>query len=223
VPAVLADLLRQHLRQYGTAPDGRLFRGARGGILSESTYGRVWRAARQIALGPELAATPLARRPYDLRHAALSLWLNATGAPTEVAARAGNSVHVLESVHAHCIDGGDDLISQRIEDALDPDSGTPHGSQCVTASGYTHSRYRHDPVRHMSVNNPSGPARPTAARPRLHRLSPEDACLADYFRSPEGIRIAYGRYRRTAGSGPRMAHNQKQAVCVTAPFARKSR
>jgi hypothetical protein len=173
VPAVLTDLLRQHLRQYGTAPDGRLFRGARGGILSESTYGRVWRAARQIALGPELAATPLARRPYDLRHAASSLWLNATSAPTEVAARAGNSVHALESVYAHCIDGGDDLISRRIEDALDPDSGTPHVSQCVTASGYTHRRYRHDPVRHMSVNNPSGPGmahgRPAAAASAVSR------------------------------------------------------
>jgi integrase len=84
VLGVLAGLLRQHLLEYGTAPDGRLFRGARSGMLSESTYGRVWHAARRIALGPELAATPLARRPYDLRHAALSLWLNATGAPAEV-------------------------------------------------------------------------------------------------------------------------------------------
>ena len=89
VSAALADLLRQHLRKYGTAPDGRLFRGARGGILSESTYGRIWHAAREIALGPQLAATSLARRPYDLRHAALSLWLNATGAPAEAAAPRG--------------------------------------------------------------------------------------------------------------------------------------
>ena len=70
-------------------PDGRLFRGARGGMLSESVYGRAWHAARLAALGPGLAATPLARRPYDLRYAALSLWLNATGEPAEVAARAG--------------------------------------------------------------------------------------------------------------------------------------
>jgi len=70
-------------------PDGRLFRGARGGMLSESVYGRAWHAARLAALGPGLAATPLARHPYDLRHAALSLWLNATGEPAEVAARAG--------------------------------------------------------------------------------------------------------------------------------------
>ncbi len=124
MPAALADLLRQHLRKYGTAPDGRLFRGARGGILSKSNYGRIWHAAREIALGPQLAATSLARRPYDLRHAALSLWLNAAGAPAEVAARAGNSVHVLQDVYAHCTDGREDLISQQIEDALDPDSGT---------------------------------------------------------------------------------------------------
>jgi hypothetical protein len=61
------------LRDHGTAPDGRLFRGARGGMLSESVYGRAWHAARQAALGPGLAATVLARRPYDLRHATLSL------------------------------------------------------------------------------------------------------------------------------------------------------
>ena len=67
-------MLCQHLGDHDTTPDGRLFRGARGGILSESVYGRVWHAARQAALGPDLAATALARRPYDLRHAALSLW-----------------------------------------------------------------------------------------------------------------------------------------------------
>ena len=46
IPPVLADMLRQHLRQFGTAPDGRLFPGARGGMLSESVYGRAWHAAR---------------------------------------------------------------------------------------------------------------------------------------------------------------------------------
>jgi integrase len=87
IPSVLARMLRQHLRQFGTTPDGRLSCGTRGGILSESVYGRVWHAARLAALGPELAVTALARRPYDLRHAVLSLWLNATNAPAEVAAR----------------------------------------------------------------------------------------------------------------------------------------
>ena len=36
--------------------------------------------------------------------AGLSLWLNATGAPAGVAARAGNSARVLRDVCLHCID-----------------------------------------------------------------------------------------------------------------------
>jgi hypothetical protein len=39
----------------------RLFRGARGGMLSEAVYGRAWYAARQAALGPDLAATAARR------------------------------------------------------------------------------------------------------------------------------------------------------------------
>ena len=80
---------------YRLAPQDTLFVGTRGGPLSGSVYGRAWQSARTIALGPELAATGLARRPYDLRHAALSLWLNAGGDPAQIAARAGHSVAVL--------------------------------------------------------------------------------------------------------------------------------
>jgi len=140
IPSVLVRILDRHLRDHGTTPDGRLFRGARGGVLSESVYGRTWHAARQAALGPELAATALARRPYDLRHAALSLWLNATGAPAEVAARAGNSARALHDVYLHCIDSQQDHISQQIENALDADASHRPSSQWVKASGYTNRR-----------------------------------------------------------------------------------
>jgi integrase len=81
IPPVLVAMLCHHLGDHGTTADGRLFRGARGGMLSESVYGRIWHAARRAALGPDLAATALARRPYDLRHAALSLWLWLAGWP----------------------------------------------------------------------------------------------------------------------------------------------
>src|SRR5260370_38327677 len=94
-------------------------------MLSESVYGRAWHAA----LGPELAATALARRPYDLRHAALSLWLNASGEPAEVAARAGNSARVLHEVYLHCTAGQDDTVSQRIEAALAPGASLPRSSR----------------------------------------------------------------------------------------------
>jgi hypothetical protein len=121
IPPQLLTLLREHIDTRGTAPDGRLFRAARGGILHESCYGRTWHTARAAALGPALAATPLARRPYGLRHAALSLWLACGAPPAEIAARAGHSTHVLLSAYAHRIPGHDRIASQAIEHALSPD------------------------------------------------------------------------------------------------------
>ena len=131
----------------------RLFPGARGGLLSESVYGRAWHTARPLALGPRLAATALARRPCDLRHAALSLWLNAGAPPAQIAARAGHSVTVLLTVYAHCIDGQDQITNRLIEHALRC-SGR---ALCPKASGSANRRYRPDPVRYMSVNRPACP------------------------------------------------------------------
>ena len=68
IPPVLVTLLRQHLRSHGTAPDGRLFRGARGGMLSESLYGRIWHAARDRRARPGPRRHPA--RPAALRPAA---------------------------------------------------------------------------------------------------------------------------------------------------------
>ena len=48
IPPPLVTLLLRHLADYGTAPDGRLFRGARGGTLSESLYGHHHTANHQI-------------------------------------------------------------------------------------------------------------------------------------------------------------------------------
>jgi hypothetical protein len=59
--------------------------------------------ARQAALPPAEAASPLAERPYDLRHARLSTWLNAGVAPAQVAEWAGNSVPVLLRVYSKCL------------------------------------------------------------------------------------------------------------------------
>jgi integrase len=111
----LTRYLRWHLEEFGTAPDGRLFRGERGGDLSESVYGRVWHGARLLAFPPVLAASQLAGRPYDLRHACLSTWLNGGVEPTQVAQWAGNTVEVLMRVYAKCIAGRDEINRRRIE------------------------------------------------------------------------------------------------------------
>jgi integrase len=63
--------------------------------------------------------SPLANRPYALRHAAVSLWLNAGVPATEVAERAGHGVDVLLRVYAGCIDGGETASNERIDTALE--------------------------------------------------------------------------------------------------------
>ncbi len=58
------------------------------------------------------------RHNHDLRHAGVSLWLNAGVPATEVARRAGHGVAVLLKVYAHGIDGQADAANHRITDAL---------------------------------------------------------------------------------------------------------
>jgi integrase len=118
IPSVLVSILTDHLATYGPGPDGRLFRSPHGGVVGASTYYRVWAQARTYALTPAQAASPLAGRPYDLRHAAVSLWLNGGVPATEIAERAGHSVDVLLRVYAKCIDGQRNKINKAIDGLL---------------------------------------------------------------------------------------------------------
>ncbi len=128
IPPELVKLLRAHIRRYGTTPDGRIFQTARGGIIQDSAYSAVWAEARKQALTEVQRRSPLGRRPYDPRHAAVSLWLNSGVPATEVARRAGHGVAVLLKIYAHCVDGQAGAANQRITDALaapevEPDPG----------------------------------------------------------------------------------------------------
>ncbi|MBL3665325.1 tyrosine-type recombinase/integrase [Streptomyces sp. M2CJ-2] len=118
IPPDLVSLLRWHVTAYGVASDGRLFRTQRGGLIQDTGYGEVWAEARARALTPAQCASQLAKRPYDLRHAAVSTWLSSGVEPQEVAARAGHSVAVLFRVYAKCLDGGAATANARIERAL---------------------------------------------------------------------------------------------------------
>jgi integrase len=123
IPPVLVTMLRAHIARYGTTPGGRLFRTARGGPLNDTGWGEVWQRARPKALTRCAAGIAAGRRPYDLQHAAVSLWLNAGVPATEVARRAGHGVAVLLKVYANCIDGQADAAYQRINAALDEPDG----------------------------------------------------------------------------------------------------
>jgi integrase len=118
-PPELTAYLYTHLDRFGTAPDGRLFFGIRNhGRIGSTVYGRTWGAARATVFTPEVQASPLAKRPYDLRHAAVSTWLKAGVEATRVAGWAGHSVAVLLKVYASFIDGGERAARIRVQETL---------------------------------------------------------------------------------------------------------
>ncbi|GAB2872559.1 tyrosine-type recombinase/integrase [Streptomyces mayteni] len=124
IPPVLVAMLRWHIEAYGTTPDGRIFRTLRGGLLHESGYGEVWARARQEVLPPHEFDSDLAKRAYDLRKAALSLWLSGGMAPQTAAKRAGHSVAVLLRVYARFVKDTDDAENAKITARLAAGNGT---------------------------------------------------------------------------------------------------
>ncbi|GAA2476612.1 site-specific integrase [Streptomyces thermolineatus] len=119
VPPVLVTLLQDHLAEFGTAADGRVFRAARGGPVRSNEYCAIWDAARRKALSAAEEASPLTDVPYSLRHACISLWLHAGVSPTEAARRAGQSVEVLYRVYAKVLHGLQDRSNDLIDKVLE--------------------------------------------------------------------------------------------------------
>jgi integrase len=117
-PPELTALIHDHLAKYGTTPDGRLFQGIRSDRVGSTVYGRTWAAARAAVFTSDVLASPIAKRPYDLRHAAVSTWLKAGVEVTRVAEWAGHSVSVLLRVYAKFIDGGEQSARERVQDVL---------------------------------------------------------------------------------------------------------
>jgi integrase len=124
VPPELVCLLREHIERFGTTADGRLFRSEQGNPIQPSTWWQVWRKVRALSLTPEQLATPLMKRPYDLRHAGIVWRLNSGVPAAEVAKWAGHSVEVLTRIYTGCVVGLDDVWIARMNAGLRP-SGTP--------------------------------------------------------------------------------------------------
>ena len=118
IPPELVVLLRAHLERFGTGPDGRLFRSENGNPIQQSTWWQVWQKVRKASLSAEELASPLMRRPYDLRHSGVTWRLNSGVPATEVAAWAGHSVEVLMRVYARCVTGLEDVWIGRMDDGL---------------------------------------------------------------------------------------------------------
>lgn len=123
----LVTLIRDHIKEFGAGPGGRIFHLARGGIITDRAYLAIFHRARAAAFTDTEARSLLARRPYDLRHAAVSTWLNAGVPPAQVAEWAGHTVDVLLRVYAKCISGQQDEAKRRILEATRPDDDNSSG------------------------------------------------------------------------------------------------
>jgi integrase len=98
---VRADLQASRLASGRPANDALVFPNARGGLWREHD----WRNWRRRTFQPAARALGLdIRRPYDLRHAAASLWLHEGQSVVQVAAWLGHSPSMTLSTYAHVIE-----------------------------------------------------------------------------------------------------------------------
>ncbi|MBO4272719.1 hypothetical protein [Microbispora triticiradicis] len=100
------------------AEEGPLFRTASGKAFSGSAVSKVWKEARGYTFSSEMVASPLAARRYALRHAAVSLWLNAGSMHRKPRSGPGHGVGVMRRVYAKCIEGQREMANRRILEAL---------------------------------------------------------------------------------------------------------
>lgn len=63
-------------------------------------------------------ASPLARRPYEFRHAGVSFWLGSGVDPMECARRAGHSIAVLFRAYAKVLAQTQERANHRIDAAM---------------------------------------------------------------------------------------------------------
>ncbi|MCZ0992073.1 site-specific integrase [Streptomyces noursei] len=118
IPPHFVRMLRARIERFGVAPDGRLFRNQAGNYVDFAAYGITWKRAREFVLTRTERASGLAKRPYDLLHAGISLWLYSGVDPAECARRAGQSIEVLFRHYAKFLDGVREQANRLIEQSM---------------------------------------------------------------------------------------------------------
>jgi integrase len=124
LPPELVAELRRHIKENKVARGARVFTNSNGQPIDPSAMSGVWRKVRSRAF-PDGEFETL--RPYDLRHTAASLMLQATGPNGErisvqrTAAQLGNSAATLMRVYARIISSDDDSFMAAMDAALATD------------------------------------------------------------------------------------------------------
>jgi integrase len=115
IPPELVVILRTHIENFGVASDGRIFSCERGHPVGFHGHQRCVGRRSHPRPHPCPGRLALAGRPYDLRHAGVSLWLAAGVPAPRVAERAGHSVEVLLRLYAKCLGDDETIANTRID------------------------------------------------------------------------------------------------------------
>jgi integrase len=115
IPPRLVALLKEHIAQFGTAADGRLFRTATGNRIGSDAIQKTWKLARDYGLAWADRDTLRLKRVYDLRHSGISLRRTAGVPARQVAEWAGHSVEVLERIYSKVLEGYDDRWTTQMD------------------------------------------------------------------------------------------------------------
>ncbi|WP_169732418.1 tyrosine-type recombinase/integrase [Haloglycomyces albus] len=119
IPESVVNDISEHQEAFGRSPGAYLVSGAKREPLDRAAFNKVWKQARNEALGDEINVNPhLAGRLYSMRVSGISR-LIAKGIPVPTIARwAGNTPAILHSHYSKFIEGDE----QRWIDLMNEDS-----------------------------------------------------------------------------------------------------
>jgi integrase len=120
----LVAILRRHRAAHRKCPNGQVFWGERTDLLSDSTCRSMLNRARKKAFTAEEQTSPVAKTPYDFRHACITRWLNALIPVADVAKWSGNSPAIIHRKYEHCVAAQMKRLQALIE-AADRDATMP--------------------------------------------------------------------------------------------------
>jgi integrase len=109
LPNIVIETLALHLQEYPPVDVMMVWTTQRGAFLRRGSFGRIWRKAVALSVGPPC-------RVHDLRHTHAS-WLIAAGEhPKAIQTRLGHSsIQVTIDRYGHLMEGLDDRTVDRLE------------------------------------------------------------------------------------------------------------
>jgi integrase len=145
LPPFLVAEIEEHLDRFSPrAPDGRVFRGEKGGPLRRHVLQTYWARARADAGLPEVF------RFHDLRHTANTLAASSGASTRELMHRMGHASSQAAIRYQHATSDRDELIAGALHEmvqksrgiprdgrAMEPSEGADAGENCVTAGRLT--------------------------------------------------------------------------------------